>query len=185
MKKLIAILMAAMMLLGCAALAETAEKTVVFFDDSLSLAVPAMEGHTLQVINEDGLVCFIFRPENENGIGTTYSTMIFPTDDPAYAEYASLNDLTEELMQLYIDSCLEDEMNDPSWQIRETGLGTKLLLIDEHGADHDYLSLYSVYHGYQIRTYVDHDDGSEVNEDDIAALIDFHTNLDFIDSFGK
>lgn len=183
MKKLIAIMMAALMLLGCAALAETAEKTVVVFDDSLSLAVPAMEGHTLEVINEDGLVCFIFRPETETG--TYYSTVIFPTDDPEYAAITRLNDLTEEQMQLYIESCLEEEMNDPAWQIRETGLGSKLLLIDEHGADHDYVYLYSVYHGYQICTYVDHDDGSEVTENDIAALVDFHTNLDFIDNFGE
>ena len=179
MKKIIAILLAALLLTGCT-MAETAEKTVVPFDDFLSLAVPPMEGHTLETICEDGLVCFIFRPEGETG--TCYSTVIFPTDDPEYAAVTRLNDLTEEQMQQYIDSCIEEEMNDPTWEIRETGEGSKLVLINEQGADHDYVYLYSVYHGFQICTYVDHTDGSEVTEEDIATLLDFHTNLDFIET---
>ncbi|MDO5435390.1 MAG: hypothetical protein Q4G19_03375 [Clostridia bacterium] len=177
MKKIIAILLAAVLLLGCAA-AGTAEKTLVVFDDSLSLNVPAIEGHTMEVITVEGLVCIIFRPEGEEG--TNYSTVIFPTDDPEYAAVGRLNDLTDEQLQLYIDSCIEEEMNDPVWEIRETGLGSKLLIVDEQGADHDYVYLYSVYEGYQICTYVDHIDGSEVTDEDIGTLLIFHTDLEFI-----
>ena len=179
MKKLFSILLAALLVISCAAFAETAEKTEVVFDDSLKLAVPAMEGHTMEVIAVDGLVDIIFRPDG--GVGATYATVIFPTDDEEYAAVTRLNDLTEEQLQGYIESCLEDEMNDPTWEILETGLGSKLLLINEQGADHDYVYLYSVYHGYQICTYVDRDDGSEVTGEDIAALLAFHTDLDFID----
>ena len=181
MKKIIALVLAAMLLFSCAALAETAEKTTVVFDDSLSLAVPPMEGHTMEVINADGLVCFRFVPDDPE-TGLLFSTVIFPTDDEDYAKVTSLNDLTEEQMQQYINSCIEAEMNDPTWTIAETGKGSKLVLIKEQGTEHDYVYLYSVYNGYQICTYVDHIDGADVTDADIEALLAFHTELDFIET---
>lgn len=182
MKKLIALVLAAMLMISCAALAETAEKTIVVFDESLSLAVPPVEGHTMEVINEDGLVCFRFMPDDMEA-GLIFSTVIFPTDDEEYARIARLNDLNEEQMQQYIDSFIEEEMNDPTTTILESGHGTKVLMINEQGAAHDYVYLCSVYHGFQINTYVDHMDGSEVTEEDINILMDYFTDLDFIDDF--
>lgn len=182
MKKIIALVLAAMLLISYAALAETAEKTTVVFDESLSLAVPPMEGHTMEVINDDGLVCFRFVPDDQE-TGLLFSTVIFPTDDPEYAKITRLNDLTEEQMQLYIDSFIEEEMNDPTTTILESGHGTKVLLINEQGSGHDYVYLCSVYHGFQINTYADHMDGSEITEEEIRILMDYFTDLDFIDDF--
>lgn len=177
MKKLLAVLMAAMMLFSFAC-GEESSTVTVDFDDTCALEIVCPEGYLMDLDVQNGIVIIKLVPVDETL--ATYTTAIIPTDDPAYSAITRLNDLTEEQLAAYIASCTEG-WNAPRTEIVETGMGSKALIVDETGVEGDYAQLYSVYNGFQITTYISHEsDGSEVTQEDKDALLKFHTEMNFI-----
>ena len=177
MKKIVAVLLAVLLLCGAAfAMTEEAEKITVAYDDSLSLRLRCPEGYTMvDPLYVDGFLFLQFLPENEADV--RFTVMVCADDE--YDQYPRLNDLSEEQLQEFIDGMVADWHN-PKIEIRATGMGSKIVVADEQDAEMDYVQMQSIYHGYFISTYMTHLDGSQITEEEIQKVLDFHTDMDFV-----
>lgn len=177
MKKIVAALLAVLLLCGAAfAMAEEAEKITVPYDDSLSLSLRCPEGYTMvDPVYANGYLFLQFLPANEADVRFT----VVVCADDEYDQYPRLNNLSEEQLKEFIDGMVADWYN-PKVEIRATGMGSKIVVADEQDGEMDYVQMQSIYHGYFIATYMQHLDGSQITEEEIQKVLDFHTNMDFV-----
>ena len=176
MKKLLAVLLALMMVFSLTSvLAEEPEKTVIYFDDGLSFGMLFPEGYEAKSDVDKGIMTI----EITSGNLSEPNFIMIVAPDPDYDEVQRLNDLSDKEIEEFALSMMED-LTSPSFEIRETGLGSKLIVVNEQNAEYDVVILASVYMGYLLFTYVGHADGSEVTRDDIDLGIQIYTDMDFI-----
>ena len=178
MKKIFALILAAAlaatMLFTCTAMAEKVE---VVYDDALTLSMNYPEGYDVTTTNMEGVLMWLMVAQDE----TAPNFVMMLTVSEEYPELERLNDLTEEELQEMINNLIED-LNNPTASVVNTGLGSKVIVIDEQGAEDDLVILESVYHGYDIVMYVGHNDGSTITVADLQAAMQIHTDMDFIES---
>lgn len=175
MKKLIAILLAALMLFTAAFAAAENGKITVAFDSSLSFSLRCPDNYDMESEYLNGYLFMAFMPKNEADVRFT----VVICADEEYDGYERLNDLSDEQLQQFAADMVEDYYN-PQVEIRETGLGSKIVVANEQDTEMDFVQMQSIYHGYFITSYVRHADGSEVTEDEIQKVLDFHTDMDFV-----
>lgn len=176
MKKILAMLLAAVMLIGaCSAFAEENGKTMVQYDEKLSLAFAVPEGYTFDVESENGFIVGLMMDKNEET--PNFSVVIAP--DEEHDELPRLNDLNAEEKQAYINALTED-LADVTYEVKTTGYGTEVIVIDDQTAEYDIVTLTTLYYGCIVTIYVGHDDGHTVSEEDIAAAMQLMTDLDFV-----
>lgn len=176
MKKFFALLIACMMLFS-AAMAETAEvvKETVEYDDTLSFRTIVPEGYRLSQETIGGVLLMELIPDEETNVN--FALVIAPDDN--YTDFVTLNDMTDDEKAAFAES-YRIEGVDMTWEIRETGLGTQLVLLKEEADGFNCAYIAALYHGYIISCYIDHADGSPITEEEISAVIWFNTNLDFV-----
>ena len=182
MKKLFAILLAAVMVLGlCVASAETTvEKESIVVNSELTLKVLYPENLVHDVDYDDGYVIISMSGEDGN-----FFHIFWAIEDDSMADIASLNDLSDEDFKAYGDSCIEEDDGDSTWEELTTGLGTKVVLVSYSDDGSCGYSLYSFYHGYSMVSTIYHWDGTPVTAEEVDAMIQFHTDLDFVDNFAN
>lgn len=171
MKKLLAIVMAVMMLMGVA-LAETA-KTPVVYDDNLTLNMVFPEGYEVAV--EDTGIYKLIRMSKENVPELTL--LICPDDE--YADLERLNDMEEADQEGFVLSLMED-YHDANVTWLKTEHDTDVVLLNENDAAIDYAELVTLYHGYLIDVQLLAMDGEIVTEDDIAMAMKVLSDMDFV-----
>lgn len=176
MKKLIAILLATLMLFSLSlSFAETAPaKTHLYYDGNLYFDVIYPEGYEVSVIR-DGVWMTIKMIGGEDAANV--EVLVCP--DEELSEMTSLNDLSDEELADTIAAFTED-YNNPTTSIMETGLGTKVIRIEENDAESDYVEILGLYRGYLIDVYISYEDGREVTEADVETALQFCTDWDFI-----
>lgn len=176
MKKILAMLLAAMMLIGaCSAFAEENGKTMVQYDEKLSLAFAVPAGYSFDVESNNGSIVGLMMDDNPET--PNFSVVIAP--DEEHDELPRLNDLTEEEKQAYIRALTED-LAEIAYEVKTTGYGTEVFVIDDQTAEYDVVTLTTLYYGCIVTIYVGHDDGRTVTEEDIAAGMQLMTDLDFV-----
>ncbi|MDO5435974.1 MAG: hypothetical protein Q4G19_06355 [Clostridia bacterium] len=180
MKKMLASLLALMLLFSCTALAENVSYVV---DEGVTVTAVIPEGYkAYDAVFYEGNLIAGFEPEIcENAPCMTL--MVCPSEE--YTGLERLNDLPEdELAQLKIDLC--EDLNNPTVGEAETGLGTKLIVINENYTEFNYdsVTIYTLYKGYLIQLFVVYADVSGVLEKtvtdaDIDNAIQFLTDIVF------
>ena len=178
MKKIIAMLLSLAMLLACAAgLAETVEKTdlgtVVNVNEAFRIRGKIPEGYRLSILNQNQM--FIrCRMTSEDAKKPTVDLSIAFSED--WADTERLNDVSDEdLAEIEASFQEEDEV---SIEYRETGMGTKLMVVTESKDDIDYAAIYTIYKGYELEFVME--PGEEpLTEENIQMLVDFITEIEF------
>ena len=178
MKKTLAILLIAALLLGCAAaVAETAEKTY--------LATVNMGGaFELQCALPEGYI--ISEPESsENAYIATFAAdddrpilVLSIAYNELYSDVARLNDLDAEALAQIEDSFRAED--DVTISYTETAYGTKLMMVQEANGSVDFVDFYSIYLGYEIEIVVVAMNENGLTDDQIQMAVDFLSSLDFV-----
>lgn len=177
MKKLFA-LMLSLMLLACAVMPAMAESDVhkhaIVYDDTMSVQVVIPDGYAVEEVNANGTLLLILTPIDESK--NYYCTLIAPDEDRADVE--RLNDLDDAAIQAIVDEFCAD-LNNPTVSFAETGMGTKLIVIDDNGVENgDTAIVLTVYKGFFLTTYV-FPAGETVTEDELNMAIQFYTDMEF------
>lgn len=95
-----------------------------------------------------------------------------------WADVERLNDVSDEdLAQIEASFQAEDEV---SIEYRETGLGTKLMVVTEKDDDTDFVDVYTIYKGYEHEFVLT--PGTEpLTETHMQMLVDFITDITFVE----
>ena len=191
MKKLISVLLVLALLLGAAAaIAEAEEKTqmgTLELRDAFTLKCAIPETYKLDILaetNEKMLAMLV--PEDEKKPTVTISIAY----NDQYADVERMNDLTDEQL-LAIENSFA-VMDAVKFEYRETGLGTKILVVTEQDEDQDgdtdFVDIYTIYKGFETEFVMtpgrdpSTDDGYvDMTEEQIQMLIDFITGIDFVE----
>ena len=175
MKKIIALMLSLMLLVGVAlpVMAEDVHKHSVAYDDTMSVDLIIPEGYALTESNVAGALILVLTPVEE---GKNYfCTLIAP--DEELADVERLNDLSDEQIQAIVDEFCVD-LNDPTVTFGETGMGTKLIIIDDNTEEGDTVLVLTLYKGYFLTTYV-FAAGETVTEAETNTAIQFYTDMEF------
>lgn len=193
MKKIIALVLALTMMLGCcAALAEETAKTdlgTVDMTGAFKLQCALPEGYEINIQQKDneGLMASI-----SSDVPGKPALLLIIEFDELYYDVKRMNEMTEEQLQQIIDTFPEDDNLDVSYT--ETAHGTKLMIVKGSANPEDYaeyaegdvavnyVAFLSVYEGYMIEIDI-MDDGSiegGLSDELIKTCIDFMSDLDFI-----
>lgn len=150
MKKMIAALLALMMLFSVAAFAEDAGASYADLGDAVKNAldddhVPA--GYQYYQEEVDGVVYFTLLPADDE-LKPLYMGSVAHSEefDDYTLNVASLND--EQLDQM--KAVLGDDLFNPSFSFSKTAHGLDLLIMNENDVATDIAEIMTVYHGYII-----------------------------------
>ena len=182
MKKIVAIMLCLAMLLGCAAMAETAEKTFMgsvsvkgAFD--LKCAIP--EGYDLITEPMDnGNIASKILPKDE----TKPTMMLTIAFNEMYADTKRLNDVDAQTLAEIEDTFREEYEVEITYT--ETAHGTKLLMAKEVEGAVDWVDFYTIYEGYEIEIYMIQSEakkGESITDEQVQLMLDFLSNLDFVE----
>ena len=179
MKKALSVLLALAMLLCCAAAvaetAEAAEKTeIVTLRDAFTLKCNLPEGYALDVKAraEDGVYAELAAEDAAKPgihISIAYNDL--------YADIERLNDVSEEDLKIF--ESLFSIMDDVKFEYKETGLGTKIMVVTETYEDVNFIDFYTIYKGFEIEIVMT-PGSAEISDADIQMMMDFITDLDFV-----
>ena len=186
MKKLTAIILCALMLFSCAALAETAEKEslgTVNVNGAFELRCRMPAGYTKSILtSERDTVVAFFTPEDESLPQITVS-IAYNESYAADGVALRFNDITEQDLALIRESFLEVS-DSAEFQDGETSHGTKVLIIRGTVGDEPYLGVYSIYNAYEVEIIATPGTGapdSTLTDEQIQKMIDFASDLDFVE----
>ena len=179
MKKAFAILLCLAMLLSCAAVAETAEKTylaTVDMNGAFQLQCALPEGYEIEEIESTGATYIAMFTADESRPLLTLSIAY----NELYSDVFRMNDLDAEALALIEDSFKAED--DVKISYTETSYGTKLMMIQEADGSVDYVDFYSVYLGYEIEIVVVAQDENGLTDAQIQMVVDFLSDLDFVEA---
>lgn len=174
MKKILSIVLAAMMLLSvgiaCAETAEAtaAEPTVVRYDAQTDITYILPEDYTVSSTEFSGQMVII----DLKTLADKPELVLVVGLDEEYADLNKLNDLSDEDLQAYIDTLCEDWGTVETY-VLNTDYETKFVLLDEVSADIDQCQITGIYKGYTITLYLIRTNGTQVTEDDYNAAMKF------------
>lgn len=184
MKKVMAVLLSLALLLGCAAVAETAEKEEIgkvgsvdiYGAFSLKCRIP--EGYRFVIEDQDTTGLSAKLASEEAGKPEVFLTIAFNEE---WAGVERLNDATEEDMEAIRESFLEVD-DGLVFEERETAYGTKLLVVrklDEEG-NITFEDVYTNYKGYEIEFVMYPAEGTFLTEENTGMMVDFLGGMDFV-----
>ena len=179
MKKALAILLCLAMLLFCAAVAETAEKTylaTVDMNGAFQLQCALPEGYKIEEIEATNATYIARFTADGNRPLLTLSIAY----NELYSDVFRMNDLDAETLARIEDSFRAEDDVDISYT--ETAYGTKLMMIKEVEGIVNYVDFYSVYLGYEIEIVVVAQDENGLTEEQIQMVVDFLSELDFVEA---
>lgn len=179
MKKTLAILLCLAMLLSCAAVAETADKTYLATVDmkgafQLQCALP--EGYEIEEIESNESTYIAMLKADETRPVLTLSIAY----NELYSDVFRMNDLDAETLAQIETSFQTEDNVDISYT--ETAYGTKLMLIKEVEGPVNYVDFYSVYLGYEVEIVVVAQDENGLTDGQIQMAVDFLSELDFVEA---
>ena len=180
MKKIMAIVLSMILLLGCAAAAaENTEKTElgsVNVNGAYRIQGTIPEGYRLSILEQSSTAIVCMLASEDQAKPTVTVSVAFSED---WADTEKLNDVTEEDLAAIEASFLTED--NVSIEYRETGLGTKLMVVTETVDQTDFVDIYTIYKGYE-HEFVMTPGTEPLSEQHIQMLIDFITDIDFVDA---
>ena len=183
MRKILAVILSVMLLLGAASAAgESAGKVAIgtiSINGAFTLQCGLPEGYTLTPVkvSQEQIIAMIRSEVPEKPV-----MVLSVAFDETYSDVERMNDLTNEELDILEATYIED---DPGVEITygETGYGTLLLIARHETETLDYIAFLSIYKGYFIEFVLTPSEQAEdknLTEDQLKACIDFLTELDFI-----
>jgi hypothetical protein len=179
MKKLISLLLCLALLCCCAmSFAEAASgQFTATVRDRFRLTGPLPEGYQYSIVSQDDLTTRASVTSTDPA--APVMTLIISYNE-SYGDVKLLNDLPDD--QLNQIKAGFSEMNEVTFDLRETSHGTKLLIVRETGADLDFLDFYTIYLGHEIELRLAPGEGASdptLTEEQIQKCITFLSDLDF------
>ena len=176
MKKTVAVLLCAAMLMGCvSALAETANIGTVNVNGAFEARGVLPEGYTMETTEmENGGLMSVITCEDPAKPTLVLSIMF----NEMFAEVEKLNDLDDELIAR-LESTFTDEY-DVDISYTETSHGTKLLVAKELNGE--FADVYTIYMGHEFEfVLVPTKEGGadSLTDEQIQLVIEFLSNLEF------
>ena len=171
MKKLLAILMAALLTFSCAsALGES----VRFVEDSadFDIEMPLPEGAT--VVSQSGSELVSMTEIHSEGLANVRVT-IAASD---IYETQSMNDLTDEEVEA-LKALAGVQFEEPEMTVDVTPSGNKYIHVCAN-AESDIDSIFTLYMGYFVELTQWHEDYSEITEADFAFMQQLLYNIEFL-----
>lgn len=180
MKRIIAIILSLALLLGCAAaFAENKEKTelgAVNVNGAYRIQGKIPEGYRLAILKQSSTaIVGMLLPGDETKPTVTISIAF--SDD--WADTERLNDVSEaDLAEIEASFRTEDQV---SIEYRETGFGSKVMVVTETNEKTDFVDVYGIYKGYE-HEFVMTPGTEPLSEKHIQMMIDFITEIDFVEN---
>ena len=179
MKKLISILLCLSLLCGCAvSLAESAaNQFTATVRDRFRLVGPLPEGYQYSIVSQDDLTTRALITSEDPA--APEMTLIISYNE-SYGDIQRLNDLPDDQLELIKTGF--SEMNEVTFDLRETSHGTRLLVVRETGADQDFLDFYTIYLGHEVELRLAPGKGASdptLTEEQIQKCISFLSDLEF------
>ena len=182
MKKFFALMLAMMLLLcTCAFAEEAAEETATVTTDPQVVAEAVAnqdvldysivmdklpDGVTMTTDNVGGILYAVFTSEAEDS--TKYIVSVGYSEQ--FGDYTMTEDLTDEEMAQAVEALTSEGYANPTVGLLETAYGTKVLYIDENGADSDYAEMVSIWKGYVINMFYSNESRELTEEDRDTGL---------------
>ena len=186
MKKLIALLLAAMMLCGCAAIAEeaTATDVVTTADGNFQLSYQIPEG--VKLISGEWVdeTMYMANLEGPDGLYFYFSVAV-PTPDEnaesaeetAPVTFNEENGYTDEYLKQMMTELYSDDYDSFDTGVKTTAYGTKLAVVRFNDPDSPSAYVFSIWNGYEVGlTLVSVGaDGTynAITEDQLNKVVDF------------
>ena len=180
MKKIIALALSLMLLLGCvSALAEAADKQTITMLGAFTITTDKLpEGYTVNVIKNSEMEYEALITSPEAGKPDYILQMNFNDE---WDGVNTLDDVSEEDMKAIRDSFYEvTELDDGdiTFEDAKTGEGTPLLIAK--AADGSFGAVYTIYKSHEIEVDFYHaEEENLVTEDEFNTVITFLTNVQF------
>lgn len=186
MKKCFAMLLAALMLLGCGlAVAEEQHAEVSMDEDTAQIHFTIEmdrlpEGYAYYTEESGGSLFAVFYKENENheADGTAPAIYVSVAYADGFSGVTLNSDVTDEQM-LEIEQTLAADYNDPSIEIRETRYGTRMICITENDAQTDYADMITIWNGYFITVGIQKTE--QIVEEDMELALQIVSDLWVVD----
>ncbi|MDO4483098.1 MAG: hypothetical protein Q4C54_01300 [Clostridia bacterium] len=176
MKKLIALLLAAVMLMGVGA--ACAETMIVEYDKGMDFTMDIPEQfEALTDVTDEG-VLFVYMAGKDDNADVPSVLMLVAADDE-HDETARLNDLTEDEKKAFAESLFEDD-DEKNYEIKTSGHGTEAVVIETMGEGYDSLEISSIYHGYVFHVYYGYADGRDLTDADRELAMQLFTDLNVV-----
>jgi uncharacterized protein YcfL len=180
MKKIVALFLSLMMLAGCAALAETAEKETLTMQGAFDIKYSKLPDYYTMDVKTDTEMEFTARIHSEDASKPTLDLIVCFNDE--WYGVDSLAQATEEDLQAVQQDfydVMELDDGDLTFTDGQTGLGTPLMIVKEkEGA---FAAVYSIYLSHEIEVDIfPHDEGGTVTDADVDAVIAFLTDVEFV-----
>ena len=177
MRRVLPMLLALMLVLAGAAVAEKTQMGSVNVQNAFTLRCTLPEGYTLTTqANEAGYYAALIRTEDETKpvLGLTVAF------DELLADVQRMNDLDEAALARIEQTFREEDKVEISYM--ETSHGTKVMVVKETYEDVDYVVFYSIYMGYEVEIVMSQargSDGAGITDAQIRMAMDFLSDLDF------
>lgn len=136
------------------------------------------EGYQIQVVDVRGESIIASVTSEDIAKPQMYLSVAY---DEQYGQVERMNDLTEEELTALEQRYTSEYQVDIEY--RETGLGTKLMVVKEAGNGENFVNLLSLYKGYlvELNLTADPNGGDQaLTEEQIQMGIDFLTDVDFL-----
>ena len=180
MKKIIALVLSLMMLLICAAaMAETAEKEdmgVLKVNKAFNIKYSKLtNGYEVNIQSQNDMTIIANIVTKDKTLPRMNLAIAFNDE---WGETERLNDVSEEDMEEIKDSFFE-EYDEIEFDMKETALGTKLLIAKVPGGQDAYV--YTIYLGHEIEIHlVPGDEQVELTDEDIERVVAFLGDMEFV-----
>lgn len=185
MKKLIAMLLAAVMALGCAAcLAEEAPATTIESADG-SFKITMQLPEDTEMLSGDWYEDGKMYQANIKGSENLYYYMAIAApeaagenaDDVSYVTYSEEFGYTDEYLKNMIDELFADDSNNYDKGISTTAYGTKLAVVRFNDPEAPFAYFFTMWEGYEIGVTVVNmeSDGTcrQITDDQVQRVVDF------------
>ena len=172
MKKIIALLLCALLLFGTALADEAPVGKTIIIKGEFGITAKLPAGYTLQVTKiSSGAVAGALVSEDPNKPEILLAVSFSEEFDDK-----KLNDLTEEEIQLLIAES-EELFLHPQHEILETAHGTKLIRIFENSADLSQIDIFTLWNGFFVEVLVTAPEGQLLTEDQLKMVNDLLSDM--------
>ncbi|MDO4482989.1 MAG: hypothetical protein Q4C54_00740 [Clostridia bacterium] len=176
MRKLIALLLAAVMMLGAVSALAEGNKMVVEYDQGMDISLIVPENMEAVEVMQNGVLCLILAGKDEAD-NLPIVVMLVAADDQ-HDEAVRFNDLTEEEKKAFAAELFEDDAEAP-YEILTSGHGTEAVVVEYDVEGIDSLEVSSLYYGYAIHMYYGYADGHQLTDADKDFAMQLFTDLNF------
>lgn len=175
MKKIFALLLSVLMLLGLSlAAAEEVEVEQATADFDITMVVP--EGYNMTEERLNGNLYISVVPRDE--AAASYFISIGYSEE---YDGRSISELSEDELE-HIASQITTGFQNPERVLNETSGGTLVYTFDETEGESDWGIAVTVYRGYFITVQIERPEYEELSADDLRLAIDLLSGMEFVDN---